>query len=145
MLFAHQIADKKPEVGGTFGEAAHKVGIPRRAVRDIDAHAVALRRQLLLQVAADAVEQLKFVVLFVDPAALRVVIGGGDDGRIVAADGTELGTAVGGPTGGFSLNLNPPQVDGEVLQATRETCRNEAGIVDLDAALRTLPSDGSST
>lgn len=32
-----------------------------------------------------------------------------------------------------------------VLQATRETCRNEAGIVDLDAALRTLPSDGSST
>ncbi|WP_442757773.1 MULTISPECIES: Ig-like domain-containing protein, partial [unclassified Pseudomonas] len=38
--------------------------------------------------------------------------------RIVAADGTELGTAVVGPTGVFSLNLNPPQVDGEVLQAT---------------------------
>jgi VCBS repeat-containing protein len=38
--------------------------------------------------------------------------------RIVAADGTELGTAVVGPTGGFSINLAPPQVDGEVLQAT---------------------------
>ncbi|UVL79367.1 Ig-like domain-containing protein [Pseudomonas putida] len=38
--------------------------------------------------------------------------------RIVAADGTELGTAVVGPTGGFSINLVPPQVDGEVLQAT---------------------------
>ncbi|QHB26138.1 surface adhesion protein [Pseudomonas monteilii] len=38
--------------------------------------------------------------------------------RIVAADGTELGTAVVGPTGVFSINLNPPQVDGEVLQAT---------------------------
>ncbi|MCE0782037.1 BapA/Bap/LapF family large adhesin, partial [Pseudomonas sp. NMI542_15] len=38
--------------------------------------------------------------------------------RIVAADGTELGTAVVGPTGVFSINLAPPQVDGEVLQAT---------------------------
>ncbi|MGE1613350.1 BapA/Bap/LapF family large adhesin [Pseudomonas monteilii] len=38
--------------------------------------------------------------------------------RIVAADGTELGTAVVGPTGVFSINLNPPQIDGEVLQAT---------------------------
>ncbi|CAI3795012.1 hypothetical protein GLGCALEP_01096 [Pseudomonas sp. MM221] len=38
--------------------------------------------------------------------------------RIVAADGTELGTAVVGPTGVFSINLNPPQVDGESLQAT---------------------------
>ncbi len=38
--------------------------------------------------------------------------------RIVAADGTELGTAVVGPTGVFSINLNPPQMDGEVLQAT---------------------------
>ncbi|MES3712196.1 Ig-like domain-containing protein, partial [Pseudomonas putida] len=38
--------------------------------------------------------------------------------RILAADGTELGTALVGPTGVFSINLNPPQVDGEVLQAT---------------------------
>ncbi|MDD2066679.1 Ig-like domain-containing protein, partial [Pseudomonas sp. 25571] len=38
--------------------------------------------------------------------------------RIVAADGTELGTALVGPTGIFSITLDPPQVDGEVLQAT---------------------------
>ncbi|MFJ4384331.1 BapA/Bap/LapF family large adhesin [Pseudomonas sp. NPDC089408] len=38
--------------------------------------------------------------------------------RIVGADGTELGTAVVGATGVFSITLNPPQVDGEVLQAT---------------------------
>ncbi|WP_183593912.1 Ig-like domain-containing protein, partial [Pseudomonas putida] len=38
--------------------------------------------------------------------------------RILAPDGSELGSAVVGPTGAFSINLNPPQVDGEVLQAT---------------------------
>ncbi|WP_240495545.1 Ig-like domain-containing protein, partial [Pseudomonas putida] len=38
--------------------------------------------------------------------------------RILAADGSELGTALVGPTGVFSINLAPPQIDGEVLQAT---------------------------
>ncbi|TRZ56350.1 hypothetical protein DZA28_30265, partial [Pseudomonas alloputida] len=49
--------------------------------------------------------------------------------RVLAADGTELGSTVVGPTGVFSLNLNPPQVDGEVLQATA-----------TDAAGNTSPS-----
>ena len=62
--------------------------------------------------------------------------------RIVAADGTELGTAVVGPTGVFSLNLNPPQVDGEVLQAT---ATDAAGNTSVANSVTAPDIDGGDT
>ncbi|MFZ4820994.1 BapA/Bap/LapF family large adhesin [Pseudomonas putida] len=62
--------------------------------------------------------------------------------RIVAADGTELGTAVVSPTGVFSLNLNPPQVDGEVLQAT---ATDAAGNTSVASSVTAPDIDGGDT
>ncbi|MFJ7009813.1 BapA/Bap/LapF family large adhesin, partial [Pseudomonas putida] len=62
--------------------------------------------------------------------------------RIVAADGSELGTAVVGPTGVFSINLNPPQVDGEVLQAT---ATDAAGNTSPTSAVTAPDIDGVDT
>ncbi|WP_161989690.1 BapA/Bap/LapF family large adhesin [Pseudomonas putida] len=62
--------------------------------------------------------------------------------RIVAADGTELGTAVVGPTGVFSINLNPPQVDGEVLQAT---ATDAAGNTSTASSVTAPDIDGGDT
>ncbi|WP_338746111.1 BapA/Bap/LapF family large adhesin [Pseudomonas putida] len=62
--------------------------------------------------------------------------------RIVAADGTELGTAVVGPTGVFSINLNPPQVDGEVLQATAS---DAAGNTSVASSVTAPDIDGGDT
>ncbi|WP_256805157.1 Ig-like domain-containing protein, partial [Pseudomonas putida] len=62
--------------------------------------------------------------------------------RVLAADGTELGTAVVGPTGVFSLNLNPPQVDGEVLQAT---ATDAAGNTSPSSAVTAPDIDGIDT
>ena len=65
--------------------------------------------------------------------------------RIVAADGTELGTAVVGPTGVFSINLAPPQVDGEVLQATASDAAGNTSVAssvtapDIDGVDNTPP------
>nr|HDS0971959.1 BapA prefix-like domain-containing protein [Pseudomonas putida] len=62
--------------------------------------------------------------------------------RIVAADGTELGTAVVGPTGVFSINLAPPQVDGEVLQATAS---DAAGNTSVASSVTAPDIDGVDT
>ncbi|EPN6729224.1 Ig-like domain-containing protein, partial [Pseudomonas putida] len=62
--------------------------------------------------------------------------------RVLAADGTELGTAVVGPTGVFSLNLNPPQVDGEVLQAT---ATDAAGNTSVASSVTAPDIDGGDT
>ncbi|MFK2914020.1 BapA/Bap/LapF family large adhesin, partial [Pseudomonas sp. 3HC3] len=62
--------------------------------------------------------------------------------RIVAAGGTELGTVVVGPTGAFSLNLNPPQVDGEVLQAA---ATDAAGNTSPSSAVTAPDIDGVDT
>ncbi|WP_043200599.1 BapA/Bap/LapF family large adhesin [Pseudomonas putida] len=62
--------------------------------------------------------------------------------RILAADGTELGTAVVGPTGVFSINLNPPQVDGEVLQAT---ATDAAGNTSVAGSVTAPDIDGGDT
>ncbi|HHJ1300623.1 TPA: Ig-like domain-containing protein, partial [Pseudomonas sp. H2] len=66
--------------------------------------------------------------------------------RIVAADGTELGTALVGPTGIFSITLDPPQVDGEVLQATATDAAGNTSTAssvtapDIDGVDTTPPS-----
>ncbi|MFK0093131.1 BapA/Bap/LapF family large adhesin [Pseudomonas sp. NPDC090592] len=62
--------------------------------------------------------------------------------RIVAADGTELGTAVVGPTGVFSINLAPPQIDGEVLQAS---ATDAAGNTSPTSAVTAPDLDGVDT
>ncbi|EPJ2807969.1 Ig-like domain-containing protein, partial [Pseudomonas putida] len=62
--------------------------------------------------------------------------------RILAADGTELGTAVVGPTGVFSINLTPPQVDGEVLQAT---ATDAAGNTSVASSVTAPDIDGGDT
>ncbi|WEK30254.1 MAG: Ig-like domain-containing protein [Candidatus Pseudomonas phytovorans] len=62
--------------------------------------------------------------------------------RIVAADGTELGTAVVGPTGVFSIDLAPPQVDGEVLQAT---ATDAAGNTSTASSVTAPDIDGGDT
>ncbi|WP_368607983.1 Ig-like domain-containing protein, partial [Pseudomonas fulva] len=59
--------------------------------------------------------------------------------RILAADGTELGSAVVGATGVFSITLNPAQVDGEVLQAT---AADAAGNVSQASAVTAPDIDG---
>ena len=62
--------------------------------------------------------------------------------RILAPDGSELGSAVVGPTGAFSINLNPPQVDGEVLQAT---ATDAAGNTSVASSVTAPDIDGGDT
>ncbi|WP_028631626.1 BapA/Bap/LapF family large adhesin [Pseudomonas parafulva] len=62
--------------------------------------------------------------------------------RILAANGTELGTAVVGATGLFSINLTPPQVDGEVLQAT---ATDAAGNISTASTVTAPDIDGVDT
>ncbi|MFK3818209.1 BapA/Bap/LapF family large adhesin [Pseudomonas sp. NPDC089407] len=62
--------------------------------------------------------------------------------RIVAADGSELGTVVVGPTGAFSIDLNPAQIDGEVLQAT---ATDAAGNTSPTSAVTAPDLDGVDT
>ncbi|MDD2001707.1 Ig-like domain-containing protein, partial [Pseudomonas putida] len=61
---------------------------------------------------------------------------------VLAADGTELGSTVVGPTGVFSLNLNPPQVDGEVLQTT---ATDAAGNTSVTSSVTAPDIDGGDT
>ena len=49
------------DVRWALGQAAHEVGIPLGAERDIDPQALAFSHQLLLQIAANAMQHLKFV------------------------------------------------------------------------------------
>src|SRR5713101_4951384 len=77
------------DVGGAFGEAAHKVGVPLRAEGDVDAHAIALGGEAALKIAAYAVEHLELEGVFVD---LVVVDEGAhlvDDGLVVSGDTAE--------------------------------------------------------
>src|SRR5437762_1939860 len=58
-LALKHILQHEPDVRGSLRQAAHEIGIPGLAVRDIDAHAVAVAHELLLQVAAHAIEHLE--------------------------------------------------------------------------------------
>ncbi|MEN5140222.1 BapA/Bap/LapF family large adhesin [Pseudomonas juntendi] len=62
--------------------------------------------------------------------------------RIVGADGTELGTAVVGQDGRFSIDLAPPQVAGEVLQATAS---DAAGNTSAASSVTAPDIDGGDT
>jgi hypothetical protein len=55
---ADEGAQEELEIGGALGHPPHEVRVPGRAVRDVDPDSVAFARQLLLEVATDAVQHL---------------------------------------------------------------------------------------
>ncbi|MGY2438031.1 Ig-like domain-containing protein, partial [Escherichia coli] len=69
--------------------------------------------------------------------------------RVVGANGVELGTAVVGPTGVFTIALNPAQVDGEALQVTATDAKGNlsapgsVSAPDLDSPDTTAPNPAS--
>lgn len=69
--------------------------------------------------------------------------------RVVGANGVELGTAVVGPTGVFTIALNPAQVDGEALQVTATDAKGNlsapgsVNAPDLDSPDTTAPNPAS--
>src|SRR5829696_974031 len=77
----HQVREEEVEVGGAFGEAAHEVGVPLGAVGEVDAEAVAFGDDLLLEVAADAVEHLELEAATVAAVAGDQGPGETDHGR----------------------------------------------------------------
>src|SRR6266496_2500800 len=69
-LFEHAAGDER-DVGGTPREPAHEIRIPLRAKGDVDANAVSLLHQRVLQIAPHAVEHLELV-----PVARDVLLSG---------------------------------------------------------------------
>ena len=66
-LLPEEIRHKEPDVRRAFRKAAHEVGIPLRAKWNVNAHGVTFFHESFLQVAADAVEHLKFDGVFGKP------------------------------------------------------------------------------
>src|SRR5260370_16703380 len=64
---AERVAQYKYQVIRPFGQAAHQVGIPLRAVRYINTYLVALTYEFFLQVAADTVEHFELDGRFSHP------------------------------------------------------------------------------
>ncbi len=54
-LGAEEVSGQEENVGRAFSQAAHKVGVPLRSKRNIDAHLVALVHQVALQIAAHSI------------------------------------------------------------------------------------------
>src|SRR5215472_4325690 len=86
---AEEVFGEEEDVGGAFGEATHEVGVPLGAEGDVDADAVALRDELALQIAADAVEHLKLEGGFFDTVDFDEVAEVVDDGLVVRSHATE--------------------------------------------------------
>jgi len=92
-LTLEEVLGEEEDVGGTFCEAAHEVGVPLRTEGNVDADAEALRGELALEVAADAVEHLELEggfgnVVLGDEAGEFV-----NDGFVVGGDAAEDGAA----------------------------------------------------
>src|SRR3977135_903833 len=83
---AEKMAEEEADVGGALGEAAHEIGEPVLAERDVDADAIAVPDQASLQVGANAVEHLKLEVIFGDLLGRRMADGRRDHPRIVRGD-----------------------------------------------------------
>src|ERR1035438_1200548 len=83
LLAPQQIPYYEKHIGGTFGQAAHVVGVPGLAEGDVEAHAVALAHQAALHVAADAVEHLEFEAVAGNLPLRDEPAGPPDDGFIV--------------------------------------------------------------
>src|SRR3712207_1398409 len=87
---ADHLAEHAPreerDVRGVLGEAAHEVRVPLRAEGDVDAHAVALAHELLLEVAAHAVEHLELVAVRGDALLLREALRLVDEALVVRGE-----------------------------------------------------------
>src|SRR5438105_7479132 len=59
ILTSKEVLENEDRIRRPLGETAHQVRIPFRAERDVHAHAPSIANELLLQIAADAVQHLK--------------------------------------------------------------------------------------
>src|SRR4051812_33076718 len=82
----HHAPRDERDVRRAFSQPAHEVGIPLRAERHIDTHAIALPHELLLEVAPYTVEHLELEPTRIDAVRLHEGLGGVDDARIVRGD-----------------------------------------------------------
>src|SRR5450432_3601861 len=83
-LTAQEIPREERDVGGALGQAAHEVGEPFAAIRDVDAQAVAIFDETALKVSAHAVEHLKLKTIFGDVVCSGEANGRGNHGGIVS-------------------------------------------------------------
>src|SRR5271156_4797568 len=81
-----QIAQEERDVGGAFGQAAHEIRKPIHAERDVDADAVSVAHEFLLQVGADAVEHLEFEAVTLDVFLADEIERGANHGWVVRRD-----------------------------------------------------------
>src|SRR5260370_7439290 len=85
-LGTEEIADEEAEVGGAFGEAAHEVGEPVLAVRDVDADAIAVLDEPALQIGAHSIQHLKFEIVLGHLLACRITTPSRDPTRLLHAN-----------------------------------------------------------
>jgi hypothetical protein len=93
-LVFEKVFREKENVGGALGEAAHEVGVPLWTEGDVDADAVALGREAVLEIAANAVEHLKLEGMLVDLVGLDEGAHLVDDRLVVGGDAAEDSFAV---------------------------------------------------
>src|SRR2546421_4873132 len=86
LAFEQRLQDKE-RVGGSLSQAASEIWIPLVAEWNIDPHVVAVLEQLILQIAADAIEHLEFEPRFVDVPILNEYEKLSDDLLVVGGDG----------------------------------------------------------
>jgi hypothetical protein len=90
-LISEEVLREEEDVRGALGEAAHEVGVPLGAEGDVDANAEALRGELALEVAADAVEHLELEGGLRDSLFGHEATDLGNDGFVVGGDAAEDG------------------------------------------------------
>lgn len=64
LLFLEQVSDKEEDIRGALGQSPHEIRIPLTAKGDVHPDIVSLPRQLLLEIAPDAIDHLKFEGIF---------------------------------------------------------------------------------
>src|SRR5713226_1274864 len=85
----HQAAQDKPTIGGTLGQPAHEVGAPVGAEGNVNLQGVAACVNLLLQIAANPVNHLEFVLLARELPAGNFLPRMGQHRRVVCGNGRE--------------------------------------------------------
>ena len=81
-----KVLHHKPNICRTLRQPAHEIRIPVLTVWHIDAHIIPVARQLLLQIAANAVKHLKLECILADALIARIANGGVNHVRIVRGD-----------------------------------------------------------
>src|SRR6267143_7673 len=81
-LGPEEIAEEEGEIGRALGEAAHEIGKPVAAERDVNAEAVAVLDELALQVDSHAVQHLELEIVLGDFLCGREANGLCDHARI---------------------------------------------------------------